>query len=101
MENPYMINRSCWRTRRPDNNINGPGGQWGPGNGAKRPDPSQRPDLSQRPDPSREGSLYRAEGADNEDSLIIESNTVYEIDLECLKRHQRRKPDVSAANKAY
>lgn len=92
MENPYMINRSCWRTRRTEPSAGGPNGrgkQRAPGN----------PGGS--PVPFRENRRYRAEGADSEDSLIIESNTVYEIDLECLKRHQRRKSDVSAANKAY
>lgn len=93
MENPYMVNRSCWRARGTEPvNVCGPGSR-GNQRVPKNPGPST--------DPRRENRPYRAEGTDSEDSLIIESNTVYEIDLECLKRHQRRKPDVSAANKAY
>ena len=29
--------------------------------------------------------------AGNEDSLIIESNTVYEVDLSCIQRKQKKK----------
>ena len=29
--------------------------------------------------------------AGNEDSLIIESNTVYEVDLSCIQRKQRKR----------
>lgn len=29
--------------------------------------------------------------AGNEDSLIIESNTIYEVDLSCIQRKQKKK----------
>jgi len=35
--------------------------------------------------------FYCTAGYNDQDSLIIEENTVYEIDLECIKRKNKRR----------